>query len=387
MKSSWKIRALVVAIAVAMLWSATALGAVTIKQKVGEKEYKFQVYGFSQMEMRGGDGQSKEGGTFFKAQRIRLGTKYFHGGWFAKLFLDFNQSYTSKEAGLPKVIKDAFVGYRWSDAAFIRMGMIKTPVGMDFTIPGWNLDIVERGSIAKGLVLERDFGLMLSGRMIGGDGSGKRTNGTEMGHEKWSNGFGYDIGVFNPAGRSSAVVWDSNQLGDALAYAMRIHYDFNKNFHTELSWGTSQEAGGIDSRSSEDYTVMDFGINAFAMDRKLHLKFEYIAGEDIRGEAGWDQTAWVATVGYKFTNQVEGVIKHYAGDCDRGDASTDLTNTYLGVNFYISPLKTAHRALQSHRIQVNYLMAGGDDASSDVQWFGIGGKKDDGWIMQWQYKF
>jgi hypothetical protein len=48
--------------------------------------------------------------------------------------------------------------------------MIKTPNGMDFTVPGWNLDIIQRGLLEKALVLERGFGVMLSGRLIGQDG-------------------------------------------------------------------------------------------------------------------------------------------------------------------------------------------------------------------------
>ncbi len=382
---SFNSTAIAVILVIALFCVGFTSAAVTVKQKVGEKEYKFQLYGFSQLQMHGGDGQSSEGGLFFKAQRIRLGTKYFHGGWFAKLFLDFNQSWTKNDAGLPKAIKDAFVGYKFSNAAFIRMGMIKVPHGMGFTIPGWNLDNIERNALDKGLVLERDFGVMLSGRFIGSDPSKtkKMPNGTEMGHEKVGYGFGYDIGFFNPAGRSKAVVWDKSQLGDALAYAMRVHFDQGKPLHIELSWAKSQDAGGMayPGYKSEDYSSIDIGVHSMILDDTLDLKLEYISGSNIKGIDGWDQNCLTATVGYMFTPQLEGVVKYYMASADRGSTSTDRDNIYLGLNFFISPLKLARRTLQGHRIQINYIL--GDDNS----WVGLGGYKDNGWIMQWQYKF
>jgi hypothetical protein len=53
---------------------------------------------------------------------------------------------------------------------------------MGFTIPGWNLDIVERG-FDKQLAMERNMGIMLSGRDMFFGNNGK-VNGFEMGHER-----------------------------------------------------------------------------------------------------------------------------------------------------------------------------------------------------------
>lgn len=395
MKRTWTFHSMVlfVAVVVALSSLGSASAAVTVKQKVGDNEYKFLLYGFSQMELRGGDGMSSEGGMFFKAQRIRLGTKYFYGGWFAKLFLDFNQPWdmgkTGKkdpgEAGLPKAIKDAFVGYKWNKGAFIRMGMIKMPHGMGFTIPGWNLDNIERSGLDKALVMERGFGLMLSGRFIGGDAK-KLPNGTEMGHEKVGKGFGYDVGIFNTAGRSAAVTWDYSQRGDVLAYAMRVHYDNGKPLHLEASYAVSQDAaGGYFSKSnpySEDYKSFDFGVHSMILDDTLDLKLEYIQGTNVKGVDGWDQDCWVGTAGYMFTPQIEGIFKYYMANSEINGESTDRDNIYLGVNFFISPLKNARRTLQGHRIQINYVL--GDDND----WNGVkSGYSCDGWMMQWQYKF
>lgn len=367
-----------------LLGPAIANAKLTLTEKVGEKEIKLQIYGFSQLEMRGGDGASAEGGVFFRAQRIRMGFNYFHGPLAGKLFLDFNQSHTSDEGGVPKMIKDAFVAYRFSDSAFIRLGMIKTPVGMSFTVPGWNLDNLERDGIDKGLIFERDFGLMLSGRLIGqANYEGKKqmkTNGLEMGTERQGYGFGYDIGVFNPAGRSSAVVWDKALIGDALCYAGRLHYDYGPQLHIEGAYGISEQAGGP---NTEDYDVLDFGIASELWDTGLELKAEYIAGSNVRGVADWDQDTWSITVGYYLSDTVEAVVKGYRSTADKGGVETELGNTYVGFNWYLAPVSSKWRDHQRHKIVVNYIIADGDTDT----WNGIGGLKDDAWGIGWQYKF
>lgn len=357
----------------------TADAKITLKDKVGDNEYKINIYGFSQFEMRGGDGMSSEGGVFFKAQRIRVGFNYFSGPVGGKLFLDFNQSHTSDQGGVPKMIKDAFMSYRWSNAAFLKLGMYKTPLGMDFTTPGWNLDIALRAE-EKGLVLERDFGIMLSGRLIGQpEDKAMKTNGLEMGTERQGYGFGYDIGVFNPAGRSAAVTWDKTQLGDALAYVGRVHYDHGPGLHMELAYGVSEEAGG---KGTEDYSVYDFGIaSEFG---RWELKAEYVSGEKVRGVEGWDSAAYFVNAGFMLSKGLQGVVRYYSADSDQPDAPKyTLTNTVIGLNWYIAPLSYKPRNLQRQKIVFNYILAGGDKD----EWNGVAGFTDDAWLMQWQYKF
>ena len=373
-------------VAALALGPAIADAKITLKEQIGDKEIKLQIYGFSQFEIRGGDGASAEGGPFFKAQRIRMGFNYFHGPLAGKLFLDFNQSHTSDEGGLPKMIKDAFVSWKYSDSAFIRLGMIKTPLGQSFTIPGWNLDIIERQGLDKGLVLERDFGLMLSGRLIGQESySGKKqmkTNGLEMGTERQGYGFGYDLGVFNPAGRSSAVIWDKDIIGDALAYVGRLHYDHGPAFHGEIAYGTSEQAGGP---GTEDYEVMDIGIGSQLKDTGLEFKAEYITGTNIRGVEDWDQDTLAVTLGYYVTDSVQLRAKHYMATTERGAGATeyDLDNTYVGFNWYLVPVSSKWRDHQRHKIVLDYIISSGDQE----EWNGIGGYRDDAWGLQWQYKF
>jgi hypothetical protein len=374
------------------LLSAPAAAKMTLKDKVGDNELKLQIYGFSQLEMRGGDGWEiakgrENSGLDFQAQRIRVGFNYFHGPVAGKLFLDFNQSHSNNAAGLPMMIKDAFVAYKFNDSAFLRLGMIKTPLGMSFTVPGWNLDNIERSGLDKGLVLERDFGLMLSGRLIGQENyAGKKqmkTNGLEMGTERQGYGFGYDLGIFNPAGRSKAVAnWDDVR-GDALAYAARIHYDYGPELHLEAAYAVSEQAGGVDT---EDYEVWDFGVASEWND--WEFKFEYINGDNIQGEDGREQSCAVLTVGYLFHPAWQVVVKTYQAEHERvGYEDTDLGNTYFGFNIFPARVSDKHRDLQRHKIVVNYVFTNGDDEGSTNVWDGIGGYIDDTFGVQWQYKF
>ncbi len=386
---------------VMLIAPSAADAAFSLKKPFGDQEIKLKIYGFSQLEARAGEGMAKrsdlsDDGLRFQAQRIRLGTNYYYGNMFGKLFLDFNQSHSTKRAGLPLMIKDAFVGYRWCDSAFIRLGMIKTPLGLDFTIPGWNLDIIERNKLEKGMVFERDMGVLLSGRFIGFGNPKGATEGTEMGHEKTGKGFGYDLGVFNPAGRSDSVK-DQDKIasdggikttGDALAYVGRLHFDWGELFHCEAAYGISEEAGG---KNTEDYEAFDAGISSYI--GPLDLKLEYIFGQNISGVKDADQSTFVGTVGYMLNSHYELVAKHYQSNADpaSGDES-DLGNTYIGVCYYLTDLNLAsdeitrkiRRKLQNHRIQLNYVATSGDDGDD---WTGKWGYTDDAYLLQWQYKF
>jgi hypothetical protein len=422
-------------ILVAALCITPAEAKFTVKDKVKDDEIKLQIYGFSQLEMRGGTGYTlglndglnspldiefkknksvtADDGPFFSSQRIRMGFNYFNGKVAGKLFLDFNQPHERSftiDAGMPRMIKDAFVAYRWNNAASIRLGMIKTPLGLDFTIPGWNLDIIQRGGLEKALVLERQAGITLSGRLIGQDGFGgdMKTNGLEMGNERQGKGFGYDIGVYNPTQRSASVNSNVNTvIGDGLAYVGRVHWDWGKPLHVEAAYGVSEYAGGVDRTTdpanpvfSEDYTVTDFGVASELFDAKLELKGEYIMGQDMRGIKGYNQSTIALTAGWLFADWCQFVVKTYQSEVefeeDPAVPKSELGNTYVGFNFYFQRLGSSHRDLQRNKIVVNYIIVNGDDMphaendlppTSEGTWYGIGGFSDSAWAVQWQYKF
>jgi hypothetical protein len=439
--------ALGVALALAFLLSpGAALAKVTLKETIDNQdlgitqETKLQLYGFSQLEMRGGDGwlygvqdgirsplsgsdigeqirlrsRADDSGIFFNSQRIRVGFNYFTGRLAGKLFLDFNQPHErlfGVDAGMPRMIKDAFVAYKFGNTAFIRLGMIKTPLGMDFTTPGWNLDIIQRSLLEKGLVLERQAGVMLSGRLIGFENK-MQVNGLEMGNERQGKGFGYDIGVFNPTSRSASVINTDQVVGKALSYVGRAHFDWGKPLHVELAYGVSQEAGGYDPGdpgalppspevTTEDYKVLDFGVMTELLESRLELKFEYIDGQDIRGLKGYNQRTAVFTAGFLFAKWGEAVVKTYQAEAELSEQTqfdkSKLGNTFLGLNFFFNRVGTSHRDLQRNKIVVNYIIVNGDEGIVDPivgaaprdsgVWYGIGGFADSTFGIQWQYKY
>ncbi len=359
-----------------------ALGAGPMAAQAGS-DIKVKWFGFTQITAEVGelkDGNTNDG-LRFGADRIRIGYKMKVGNVFGKLQVDFNkdasdpietewndkdsdgvidpgelESATKPKVKIPEIIKDAEVGYKFSNAAKVKAGIFKTPVGMDFNTSGKKLDITKRG-MEKALVLERAPGLMLSGRKIGG-------------------GFGYDIGVFNPTVRSSAV--SGGTVGDNLAWAGRVMYDMGKMLHLEAYYGKSEEAGGA---GSQDYTV--WGLAGRYRSGPFTVKFEYIDGENVKGSNAWDQQVWYLHGGWRVNKMNEFVIRHYSGESEKSGTSTDLSNTYVGWNIFLGPKD--HNA----RIQLNYVFVGGDEKT----WSGVSGGKSsggytaDGFIAQFQTSF
>jgi len=360
----------------------------------GDWKSKHKFFGFSQIGVGFGDGATKNGDYKFQADRIRLGWKYFSGPLAGKVFLDFAKDGSNKNGiGVPELIKDAFISYKFSDAAVIKAGVIKTPVGMGFTIPGWNLDVIKRG-FDKKLAFERDFGIMLSGRDIGFGNNGK-VNGLEMGHERPWKGFGYDIMFAGQAGRSGAVV--NAKAGNDGAYMGRLMYDWGQALHLEVGYGVSEHAGGtpgaknvkkekIETKNTEDYKVLNIGLDSHF--NGSNIKAEYYSVENIRGTAGWDMTTLALTGTYYLTDTLEFAVKSISGTETRGGKDRDATNTYFGLNYYINPKnnkmsRKARRSRNRHRVQVNYVLT-----DVDTGFKGVGALyKDDAVLLQYQFKF
>ncbi len=356
---------------------------------------KQKFFGFSQIGLEAGDGAKKSKDADFKmdADRIRLGWKYFSGPLAAKVFLDFAQTGDSG-AGMPNVIKDAFIAYNFNKAAVIKAGMIKTPVGMGFTIPGWNLDVIKRG-FDKKLAFERDSGLMLSGRDIGGKG---KVNGLEMGHERPWHGFGYDIMVAGQAGRSGAVT--NAKVGDDNAYMGRVMYDNGQALHVEAGYGVSKSAGGIagfndsNSTGSEDYKLLNVGLDSHF--DGSNFKAEYYDAKNIRGNKDWNMKTLALTGTYYLTDTLEGAVKYIRGSGNKGSTDATASNTYIGLNYYINPKnnkmdRKSRRSRNQHRIQLNYVLANGDTGNKNAKdvfkYAGGAFFQDNAILAQYQFKF
>ncbi|MDA3946090.1 MAG: hypothetical protein PF439_05375 [Helicobacteraceae bacterium] len=389
--------------AAVLMMSADASAAYTLSKKIGDVDTKLDIYGFAQLEARGGDafiGDTQDAAVKFGAQRVRLGWNYTAGKVRGKVFLDFNQDSTvnavNGDVGMPKMVKDAFVSYVQDDALVLKVGLIKMPHGMGFTIPGWNLDIVERG-FDKQLAMERNMGIMLSGRDMFFGNNGK-VNGFEMGHERPWKGFGYDIMIGNQAARSGSVT--NAKPGDANSYVGRLMFDWTELLHTEVSYAVSENAGGIEGHEdatgaiiaadTEDLKSLNFGIDSHFLDG-ANVKFEYYNSENLKGVKGWDESTMAFTAAYAINEYVEPSIKHIQGAATKGGVDTKLGNTYIGVNLFVSPFdnkmdRSSKRKRNAHRMQFDYVVATGDTDGA-VVWNGLKGYKSDGWMFQYQYKF
>ena len=372
-----------------LLMSTSAHAGYTMKKKVGDQDTKFTLFGFSQIVAGTGEGYIKDNSdeaVRFGADRIRLGWKYSSGNVRGKVFLDFNQpSDKQEDVGMYRVIKDAFISYIINYGIIIKAGVIKTPVGMGFTIPGWNLDVIKRG-FDKKLAFERGNGLMISGRAIGGSG---KVNGFEMGHERPWKGLGYDIMVANQTTRSGAVVEstdagvDEDDRGNA--YMGRLHFDYTELLHTEVSYGVSPEAGGTEG--SEDYEVLNVGLDSHFLDG-MNFKAEYYDVSGIKGAKHEMSTLAITYTAY-LTDSLEFALKSINGTEDEAGTERDVGNHYVGFNYYPNLITTkknrgSKRKNNQHTIKVNYVSATGDSETFK----GAGGVyKDDVVLAMYQFKF
>lgn len=384
-----------VATAAALFLSTAAMAGGDIMEPVVQTEApakvvdwssKHSFFGFSQVGARLGDGAKlgDDADIGFEADRIRLGWKYFSGKVAGKVFLDFAQSGTG-DIEVPNVIKDAFIAYNFDDAAVIKAGVIKTPVGMGFTIPGWNLDVIKRG-FDKKLAFERAFGIMLSGRDIGFGNNGK-VDGLEMGHERPWKGFGYDLMVSGATGRSGAVVSPDDIKKAGNGYMGRLMFDWGQELHAEASYGVAANADGVTTNSTaEDYEVLNLGLDSHF--GRANVKAEYYDVANIRGADGWDMNTLALTGTYYLTDTLEFAVKDIRGTETRGGVDADAANTYIGLNYYLNAKnnkmdRKSKRGRNQHRVQANYVLADVDDGFK-----GVGALyTDDTILLQYQFKF
>ncbi len=332
-----------------------AIAAGLAVSAAAQAEVEVKWFGFAQITAEQLDQDKPADGVVFGADRVRIGFKLKDGPVFGKLQIDFNKTDSKPKPGtLPQIIKDVEVGYKFNDAAKVKLGQFKTPLGMDFNTSGKKLDITKRG-MEKKLVFERTAGVMVSGRKI-------------------ANGFGYDVFYGNPAGRGSASV--GGTPGQDNTTVVRVMYDMGKMMHVEL-------ARGVESTSAvgkDDYEATDF---AFRFESGASTaKFEWIDGTSVKGVAGRDESVWFAHYGHMVGKSTELVARYYSAESDLAGASTDRTNTYLGANFFLGSSKT------NGRLQVNYVMVGGDDINSSTPYSGVAeGYSDNALLTQYQMSF
>jgi Gram-negative porin len=355
---------------------ALAVAASVAIPMAAQAEMKVKWFGFAQMtgQILDQKAASDKDTLTFGADRVRIGFKVKDGPVFAKLQVDFNKPSPSKggcdisitipggggtdtdscraaqdKTGVNEIIKDALVGYKVADAFKISFGQFKTPLGMDFNTSGKKLDITKRG-MEKKLVLERTQGIMFSGKVGGG--------------------VGYDVFYGNPSARSSAT--SGYDVGIDNTTVVRIKYDMGKTLHVEAATGTSGVDGG------EDYKVNDIAVKYKT--GPVVVKAEYISATGVKNTADRDETVIFVHGGLMVAKSIELVGRYYTAE--RDDTDTDLSNLYLGANFFLGSNKT------NGRLQVNYVVVGGDDIDASTPYNGVATTyMDNALLVQYQASF
>jgi hypothetical protein len=251
---------------------------------------------------------------------------------------------------LPNGVLDLYVQLPLRDRHRLRIGQFKTPLGMDFSVPGVGLSITQRG-LEAGLVLNRATGVMLSG-------------------ESAIPGLGYDVGAFAVPGRSGAVRMQSNQEDDEVAITARLRYDRGA-VYVEGSWGSVDAAGGP---GTDRYRVYDLAARYRMND--WQFVFEWIEGDGVRGEGDRTERGYYVGAEYRVRSNLDLVVRHYEGRSHR-DATSELANTYVGVSYQLPPM-----GRMTARVQFNYLLADKDTRS----YTGVRGFRGDGWFAQLQLR-
>lgn len=282
----------------------------------------------------------------FDADRVRFGAKLKWGKWFGNLHLDANNTTPGRRVGgLASFIRDANAGYKFSNAASVKVGQFKTPIGMAFNMTGKKLPLPKR-TFTDRLTFDRTLGAMISGRGIGGAEKG--------------TGFGYDLFYGNPLGRSGVAAQSSDQVGDEHTWAARIMYDLGKTFHIEGSYGEAGEAGGkaaVGTPSTEDLETMDVGVKG-KIGPAFTYRAEYIQADNVRGRDDDEEAAWFIEAAFAFNKMFEGVIRYEEAEFEpdaAGAIDTDIDAFEIGLNMYLGQNKT------NGRVQLSYRSVGGDE--------------------------
>lgn len=309
----------------------------------------FSFLGFAQLTA---EAFESDDGIDFGGDRVRVKGTYQIDKISAELMLELNaDNLSDRPAGtFPNLIGDLSVSYQFHPKHQLKVGQFKTPVGLDFNVSGHRLHITKRGMEA-GLVLSRDIGVMVSGRDI-------------------AERFGYDVGVFNVAGRSSATLHEPVQEGDDNAWAVRGMYDEGP-WHFEASLGGSQDAGGD---ATADYRLFDLA--ASYSKGAWTAIVEWIDSSNVRGATNRDERVIYGHAGWRLNPRVELVLRHYYGESALAGLSSDLTNTYVGANLDLF----RHDGVEG-RLQLNYVFASGDESA----YTGVRGFTEDALLLQFQW--
>ena len=273
----------------------------------------------------------------FFLRRIYLGVKANLGnGWSGTLNYDFAGS----------TFDQAFITWRQNDALAVDVGFRKVPFGLEewYTSSG-SLKAIERSPATRYFVESNN------GRRLG---AGSYRTGVFVGG-KLDSGVFYNVAATNPerdesaAGVTSAGTNANNNLSywGNLGYSGKMGEDLIYTLSGSI--GVLPDQGGKTLGVGDGLTVY----NAFAEFTKgdLDLQLEYFGSDNHHGVSATQNSASSAysiQPAYKFTDNLEGVVRYTKVDSDgRGVQTSDgirsapsggtmdkLTEWYAGFSYY-----------------------------------------------------
>ena len=249
----------------------------------------------------------------FGFDRVRLHTKgTFNSYVDYKLMVDFIKTAkdTDKDGDTPAIIKDALVIFKPFKKVKLCIGKFKTPIGMEFNVPGKDLDFVKRG-LVHSFVFERNMGMMVQTIGLG-----------------WK-GLGFALGVFNYGPNKANEIGDP-VTGNDYTFAGKMSYDIAKLFHLEISAGSASTS----VKNQENVNLFDIG--ASYAPGKISFKGEYIKRKD-RDNGKVDGSDFYIQSGFLINPHFEPIIKYESMNI--AFDNMDRTDVTFGLNYFVNPGK------------------------------------------------
>lgn len=304
-------------------------------------------------------------GLRFGAGHVRLAAAFSKDNSFGKLMLKMDGG------TLATPIYLGFVGHKFNYGFLnsITAGIFKNPLGMEFNVGSLNQDVVEFSPVKY---------------LSGGTVTGAMLKG-ELGF-----GLSYDLALYNSqmalgAGDTIADSADNN-VGEAFGKALKLAYDRNA-IHFQVGYAMDEDARD-EIAGNPNYASKKLDIGATYKANNLKIMAEFLTSKDeltdivVADSEELTQTAMYFHVGYKFMKNMEAVVRYSTGKYEytAGGTTIDatLSNINLGLNIWGN---------DTERLQVNYILAGGDKRG-EVKEMQMSGLYDaDALVAVYQIKF
>jgi hypothetical protein len=165
--------------------------------------------------------------------------------------------------------------------------------------------------------------------------------------------FQYDLGAFNGLGERQ----NTTSTRDNKAIVGRV--GFRPKSIKGLLVGVSAAQGNTGNSTADAARLRRSLLNAFAayQRNKWTAQAEYLTAnaDTIAGGSVRDVRSYYGSLGYRFTNRLEGVVRYDVFDFTRGAADGEISEATLGLNYYIKG--------NNAKIQANIVKRNGDESA------------------------